>query len=275
MGSTRGQLPSRAVRAAAYICIAFVAAACSDGPGGNPLRPSAGGSPDSAARQQVQKLPTPNVVDAGVCEQLTLSWDNPGVGGNLAQTWHLELWEIVSGVRVDPKLFNDANYGTTSYTLSVAPGTYEVRITAKTNAPGVQNSDLKSFFFTVLPCGSTCTLTQGYWKNHPEAWPVASLALGARTYSASELLDILNQPPSGGNGLVSLAHQLIAAKLNLARGADGTALGTAVADADALIGSLVVPPVGSGFLASSATSALTTILDDYNSGVTGPGHCAD
>ena len=21
-----------------------------------------------------------------------------------------------------------------------------------------------------------CTLTQGYWKNHPEAWPVTSLA---------------------------------------------------------------------------------------------------
>jgi len=46
----------------------------------------------------------------------------------------------------------------------------------------------------------------------------------------------------------------------------------AIADADALIGSLVVPPVG-GSLPSSTTSALTEALAEYNEGVTGPGHC--
>src|SRR5688572_23676843 len=62
---------------------------------------------------------------------------------------------------------------------------------------------------------SGCTLTQGYWKNHPEAWPVASLELGSVTYSKAQLLSIFRTPVSG-NGLVSLAHQLIAAKLNVA-----------------------------------------------------------
>jgi len=33
-----------------------------------------------------------------------------------------------------------------------------------------------------------CTLTQGYWKNHPDAWPVTSLELGSRTYSKAEAL---------------------------------------------------------------------------------------
>src|SRR5206468_2504671 len=72
-----------------------------------------------------------------------------------------------------------------------------------------------------------------------------------------------------------LAHQLIAAKLNVAQGASPTAVASAIASADALIGALVVPPIGSGFLKPSATSALTDALDAYNSGTTGPGHCGD
>src|SRR5438045_1353979 len=62
-----------------------------------------------------------------------------------------------------------------------------------------------------------CTLTQGYWKNHPDAWPVSSLKLGSVTYTKVELIVILKTPVRG-NGLVALAHQLIAAKLNLAAG---------------------------------------------------------
>jgi hypothetical protein len=76
-----------------------------------------------------------------------------------------------------------------------------------------------------------------------------------------------------GNGLISLAHQLIAAKLNVARGADGSTIASAIAAADALIGSLVVPPAGGGSLAPGTTSALVQTLDNYNSGLTGPGAC--
>ncbi len=125
-------------------------------------------------------------------------------------------------------------------------------------------------------CGgsATCTFTQGYWKNHPDAWPVTALMLGTNPtpYDQGDLLAIFGAPAMG-NGLITLAHQLIAAKLNIANGADGSALGTAIADADALIGSLVIPPVGTGYLAPSATSALVTTLDNFNKGVTGPGHC--
>src|SRR6266498_1164478 len=39
-----------------------------------------------------------------------------------------------------------------------------------------------------LPCvGSSCTYTQGYWRTHPDAWPVTSLTLGTVTYQAAEL----------------------------------------------------------------------------------------
>jgi hypothetical protein len=123
-----------------------------------------------------------------------------------------------------------------------------------------------------ITAGEDCTLTQGYWKNHPNAWPVTSLELGSVTYTKAEALDILATSVNG-NGLVALAHQLIATKLNLASGSTGTAVTQAVSDADALIGGLVVPPVGTGYLASSSTSALTHALDDFNKGDTGPGHC--
>jgi hypothetical protein len=132
------------------------------------------------------------------------------------------------------------------------------------------------------PQPPNCTLTQGYWKTHgpggcvagnnTNEWPVTLLTLGTVTYTDLEVCSILNTP-AAGNGLIVLAHQLIAAKLNVAKGADGTAVAQAIADADALIGGLVIPPVGTGFLAASATSTLTGTLTSYNEGAIGPGHC--
>jgi hypothetical protein len=134
--------------------------------------------------------------------------------------------------------------------------------------------------FTVCdpqPCVTEgCTLTQGFWKNHEDDWPVQTLTLGTRSYTQAELLKILKQPVKG-NGLVSLAHQLIAAKLNVANGATCTAATQAISSADAMIGGLVVPPIGSGVLSTSSTSALVTALDNFNNGLTSgcPGHCAE
>jgi hypothetical protein len=132
--------------------------------------------------------------------------------------------------------------------------------------------------FTEPPVG--CTFTQGYWKTHGPAakgnntnvWPVSSLTLGTVTYTASQLQSILDAPVKG-NGLISLAHQLIAAKLNIANGASGSSIASTITAADALIGSLVVPPVGGGSLDPAVTAALTDALDAFNSGLTGPGHC--
>ncbi len=122
--------------------------------------------------------------------------------------------------------------------------------------------------------GRHCTFTIGYWKNHPSAWPVSSLTLGSVSYSKAQLLQILGQP-TVGNGLVSLAKQLIAAKLNLAMGADGSSILPTVAAADALIGALVVPPIGSGHLAPSGCSGLTQTLDDFNNDEDDHGRCAN
>jgi hypothetical protein len=117
--------------------------------------------------------------------------------------------------------------------------------------------------------------SQGYWKNHPEDWPVNSLTLGNVVYTQAQLLSILRRPVRG-NGLVSLAHQLIAAKLNAANGALVPAsVQTAINSADALIGNSVIPPVGTATAPTSSTSGLAGTLDAYNNGNTpgGPPHC--
>jgi hypothetical protein len=117
-----------------------------------------------------------------------------------------------------------------------------------------------------------CTNTLGYWRNRPGAWPVMHLTLGNVDYSQADLLDILWEPVQG-NGLVSLAHQLIAAKLNIAMGANRAVVEDTIESTDQMIGALVVPPIGDGTLRPGSTSVLTARLDAFNNGDIGPGHC--
>ena len=131
-----------------------------------------------------------------------------------------------------------------------------------------------------IVCAGVCTLGQGYWEHHyPTDWPASvisgGLTLGTVNYTAAQLQSILENDAVAGNGLLALAHQLIAVKLNVANGADGSAVAAAITAADALIGGLVVPPVGGGFLHPSLTGALTQTLDNYIKGLTGPGACPD
>lgn len=121
----------------------------------------------------------------------------------------------------------------------------------------------------VTGCTSACRLGQGYWDNHyPASWPADVMSngrnLGSVHYTAAQLEAILANNAVVGNGLLSLAHQLIAAKLNLANGANGSGIASTIAAADAMIGALVVPPTGSDSLAPAATSALTSALDVWN-----------
>jgi hypothetical protein len=168
----------------------------------------------------------------------------------------------------------------------VCDTTYVFRAFAHANNTLNRSDFTEDRLCSTLPCGhgETCTLTQGYWKTHGPVptgnneytWPQEvkdnGLMLGSVLYTPEQLLAIFNTPASG-NGLIALAHQLIAAKLNVASGADGSAVASDIAAADALIGGLVVPPVGNGSLKPAVTSALTTALANYNEGLTGPGHC--
>ena len=94
---------------------------------------------------------------------------------------------------------------------------------------------------------------------------MTQLQLGNVTYNQQQLLLILHQPVRG-NGLVSVAHQEIAAKLNIANGADGSCIAQTLAAADALIGNLIIPPVGNGFLRTRDVAGYLSTLTLYNEG---------
>lgn len=144
---------------------------------------------------------------------------------------------------------------------------------ARANATATELASAWSYVLVVdTGVNVNCTYTQGYWKNHPEAWPVDSLTLGTVTYTKSQLLMILGRP-ARGNGLIILAHQLIPTLLNIAMGADPADVNSTIDAAQLLIGSRVVPPIGTGYLDPSSTSSLAQTLDDYNNGIIGPGHC--
>ena len=159
-------------------------------------------------------------------------------------------------------LFDETGVAAT-YSDNLASGTYVFRAWAK-SASGYASGPSNTVEATTTP--AECT--QGFWKNHPEVWPASCLpmTLGTVSYTKTQLLAIYATPATG-NGLISLAHQLITAKLNGCNGSNLTPIASTIASADAIIGGLVVPPVGGGFLAPGSTSGLTNTLDDYNNGI--------
>jgi len=177
------------------------------------------------------------------------------------------------GIEVElGQLFDETGVAATDYD-ELEPSTgYVFRIRANNTSGGAPSPYTETMSVTSAGMAQNCTFTQGYWKNHTEVWPVASLTLGTVNYTAAQLLEIFEQP-AGGNKLTMLAHQLIAAKLSLANGADPSLVAATIASADALIGGLVVKPIGSGALPTNPANGYANTLDDFNNGLIGPGHC--
>jgi hypothetical protein len=170
---------------------------------------------------------------------------------------------LFNGVLVFENLNAISGFGTFTFTQLQATGS---TTTVEFQGRNVRNADFIDDVSVISESpAAPCVRGQGYWKNHPDQWPVIQLLLGNNAYDKDQLLSILHQPVRG-NGLVLLAHQLIAAKLNSANGADASCIEQTLADADALIGDLLVPPVGDGYLRPGDVSAVADILDNYNEG---------
>jgi len=122
------------------------------------------------------------------------------------------------------------------------------------------------------PVDAGCTLTQGYWRNH--VWPVDSLVLGDRSYSATELRALFALSVRR-DASVSLAHQLIAAELNRASGATPAADLAAAHDWLRAHGDALPFGVPASSAAGQEAVAIADALASYNEGSTGPGHCDD
>ena len=121
--------------------------------------------------------------------------------------------------------------------------------------------------YELPPCaGSPRTI--GFWKSHPDAWPVGSLTVGGVTYTKDQALQILKNA-NAKDATSMLAAQLIAAKLNVfnnACPASSPVFDTyAMNDADTF---LVAHPLGSNPRGADRTYALMLkdILDGFNNG---------
>ena len=154
---------------------------------------------------------------------------------------------------------------TPTVTPTVTPTATATATPTTTPTPSVTPTPTATATVTPTPTPTGCVFGQGYWKNHPEAWPVTELQLGNTTYTQDQLLAILREPVRG-NGILILAKQEIAAKLNIANGADGSCVQQTLADADALIGDLVIPPIGDGYLSPRNVQPTAGILGDFNEG---------
>lgn len=142
---------------------------------------------------------------------------------------------------------------------------------------------------TQLCAPSSCTYTQGYWKTHvnyaakPQfakkrdaAWDLidgAGTANENATFflSGQSYITVMWTPPKG-NPYYNLAHQYIAAKLNVLDGASSAAIAADLQQAEAWF-SAYGP--NNGFWKKNAGAiTLAGKLASYNEGAIGPGHCS-
>lgn len=138
---------------------------------------------------------------------------------------------------------------------------------------GKEVSDCDEAFVEVKP--TFCPRSMGYWKNHPEAWPVDEIEVGNVNYTKEEALMIL----IGANAKDAtrmLAAQLIATKLNRISGASPCFFYEGIDDKDKTVNIDVVISEADAFLAKYPVGSdprgddrqyalqLKDLLDAYN-----------
>lgn len=114
------------------------------------------------------------------------------------------------------------------------------------------------------------TGTPGYWKTHPEAWPVEEITVGGATYTKDEAIAYMLENESRDVTYI-MFRSLVAAKLNQLIGNDASCIQDTIAAADDWMATY--GPVGSGVKAGGIASPWRTgeplylELDAYNNGL--------
>jgi hypothetical protein len=172
--------------------------------------------------------------------------------------------------------YSFANLPGGNYTVKVVSSSVPAGLTPSYDLDGISTAHQASFSLTSSRTDvdfgyksqptNPGTGTIGYWKNHPEAWPVQSITLGNVTYTKTQAISILGQASSGDKS-IDLAKQLIAAKLNVIIDNDSSCIASTITSADNWLRQY---PVGSNVGGSSTAwqtgGPLHTMLDNYNNG---------
>jgi hypothetical protein len=167
---------------------------------------------------------------------------------------------------------NNVEAPTTATTVKGYIGGYEV--------PGLL-VDFTNTKIETPPPPAGCTLTQGYWKTHEDKWPAGysptdSWMVAGHVVTGLTWDGLFDVSPKGGNSYVQLAHQWMAATLNKASGA--SVPGSVQSTIDAAGAWLLANTPVAGALPTikdGTANGYASVLDGYNNGLTGPGHCTD
>jgi hypothetical protein len=110
------------------------------------------------------------------------------------------------------------------------------------------------------------TGTPGYWKNHPEAWPVQSITIGEDTWTKAQAIALISMPD--GDKSYTLFRAYVSAYLNGLIGNDTSCVASTMT---AAYNWLNTYEPGSKVKASSAAwkigEPLYLKLDAYNNGL--------
>jgi hypothetical protein len=130
----------------------------------------------------------------------------------------------------------------------------------------VVDSTATDFGFVFSEVEQPGTGTPGYWKNHPDAWPVDEIVVGGQIYTKAEAIAWLKKV--GKDKTTTMFSSLVPAMLNVMIGNDGSCVNATIAAANDWMAAY--GPVGNGVAASSPAWAegepLHVILDNYNNG---------
>jgi uncharacterized repeat protein (TIGR01451 family) len=163
---------------------------------------------------------------------------------------------------------------------------YDNIATATANDTSTEVSDNAVVLVTVN-CDVGCTLTLGYWKTHnvsfwggvpaDDTWlligPLAELT--PFYLSGDTWFGLFWTSPEGGNAYYQLAHQYMAAKLNILNGASAPASVTSAITAAEAWFAATTPAQAAELKGKAAKDVRTwaSTLAQYNEGLIGPGHC--
>jgi hypothetical protein len=144
---------------------------------------------------------------------------------------------------------------------------------------GVPNGSGYSVVANVTPFGTSTdfgfhtvavtqpgTGTPGFWKNHPDAWPVSSITIGGHTYSEAQAISWLGKV--GKDKTTTMFASLVSAELSIMEGNVGSCVSDTITAADAWMAQY---PVGSNVAGGSAAwqigQPLQNTLDEYDNGL--------
>ena len=153
-----------------------------------------------------------------------------------------------------------------------------------TNNSGTTGSDDWTVNANVA-CAQGCTLTQGYWKTHSDQGPapyddawknLGPLEEDTIFFKSGKTWYQVFWTPPAGNAFYNLAHQYMAAKLNILNGASAPQSVTdAIAAAEALFNAQGFNDTTLSKAEQKTALSLASTLDKYNNGLIGPGHCSE